>query len=110
MEQTIRDAGTLDALTQSLGGELPEDMFRDLDAIEVTVGIEEESSRVRYYEMDMSAVMQTLMERAMEKLVSNMGAGGMEVSVTVEQTRIRVEMSHFDELVSIQIPEGAKAG
>ena len=110
VEQTIRDAGTLDALTQSLGGELPEDMFRDLDAIEVTVGIEEESSRVRYYEMDMSAVMQTLMERAMEKLVSNMGAGGMEVSVAVEQVQIRVEMSHFDELVSIQIPEGAKAG
>ena len=110
VEQAVREAGTLDALLQSLGGELPEDLFRDLDPIEVAVEIEEESSRVRSYEMDMSAVMQTLMGRAMETLVAGMGAEGLATSVTVERVQIHVEMSRFDELVEIQIPEGAKAG
>lgn len=110
VEQAVREAGTLDALLQSLGGELPEDLFRDLDPIEVAVEIEEESSRVRSYEMDMSAVMQTLMGRAMETLAAGMGAEGLATSVTVERVQIRVEMSRFDELVEIQIPEGAKAG
>ncbi len=106
VQQAIESSGALGSLGELLGSEVPEDLFRDLGAIPVTVAFDEASGRMVFYEMDMTESMGVLMQRLMGSMMQSFGIEGLELEMSV--AKISATLSKFDQ-VSVSVPAAAQA-
>lgn len=109
VEEAIKSSGALDTLADALGVEVPEELFRDLGDIPATIAIDDDSSLVVRYSMDMGAVMQSLMAKLMDLALESYGETGAEFELKIDRMLITTTLSQVNSLEEIVIPEAAKA-
>lgn len=109
VEETIEASGALDAFSDALGVDVPEDLFRDLGDIPTTIAIDDGSNLVVRYTMDMGAVMQSLMEKMMGLVLESAGEtdGGLELNI--DRMLITMTLSQVNSIGEIVIPKEAVA-
>ena len=95
LKQALELANARQALEESLGVELDDDIFADPGSVPVSIWIDEKSGMIVRIEMDMSDVMQglvpVLVDKAMEK--ANIG---IDVNTKVYDVTLSVTLSEFD--------------
>ena len=105
LSEVMETAGTADSLTQ-LG--ITEDqvvaMYSELGDLPVQVWIETESGLPVKYEMDMTDMMQKLMD----KVVESMGEDAAGMTITMDKVFVSMSLSDFNAVSEIVIPEEAK--
>lgn len=103
MEEVLKSSGATSSLETSLGGGVDlEDLYSDLGDMPITVWIDQATGYpVRYY-MDMTAVMQTMMTKALS------GVEGGE-SLTMDKVEITMDCFNFDNVADFEIPAEALA-
>lgn len=103
MEEAIAGSG-LTASAQSLGisEEMMAAMYDELGDLSISLWIDAEGY-VRKYELDMTEMMQKLMDESMKA----MGASEEELLVKVEKTSISMVCSDFNAIEEIEIPAEA---
>lgn len=102
----VMDAsGMAEQMTQfGLSEEDAADLYADLDNVGMVVWIDKTSGYPIKYEMDMTAVMQQLMNN----LMSSMGEAAADTEISVNKMVIAIEMYDFNAVDSIEIPAAAK--
>lgn len=101
MKEVLKNSGATSSLETSLGMNL-EDLYSDLGDMPITVWIDQATGYpVRYY-MDMTAVMQTMMTKALS------GVEGGE-SLTMDKVEITMDCFNFDNVADFEIPAEALA-
>lgn len=108
VEQAIKVSGSLDSVSQLLGTQVSEDMFRDLGSIPASIALDDESGMVVRYTMDMSQVMGTLVERIMAKMLEKYGEDAPSMEVKMEKVTLSMTLSQFNAVPEIRIPEAAR--
>lgn len=103
MEEAIAGSG-LTASAKSLGisEEMMTAMYEELDDLPISLWIDAEGY-VRKYELDMTEMMQKLMDESMKA----MGASEEELLVKIEKTVISMVCSDFNAIEEIEIPAEA---
>ena len=105
MEKALADSG-MTASAQSMGitEEMMEDIYKELADLPISLWIDAEGY-VRKYEMDMTEMMQKLMDTSMEAV----GSAETENSITIdiEKTAITMVCGDFNAVEDIEIPEAA---
>lgn len=109
VEEAIKSSGALDAFSNALGVDVPEDMFRDLGDIPTTIAIDDESDLVVRYTMDMGAVMQSLMTKLMDLVLASTGESDGGLELNIDRMLITTTLSQLNSVEEIVIPEEAKA-
>ncbi|MBR5342875.1 MAG: hypothetical protein IK149_03125 [Oscillospiraceae bacterium] len=99
---SLQSAGLSDSLDTLFGGVSPEELFRDLDPLPVTIAFETESGHIAWYEADGTDLYNSLIDRFL--------GDDSEMSASVSGTAIRFELSAYNEIDAIEIPEEARAG
>ena len=61
------------------------------------------------YDMDMGAVMQSLMKDMMDEVLASQGLEGLGVEMEFREVTVSVILSQFDAVGEIFIPDSAKA-
>ena len=61
------------------------------------------------YDMDMGAVMQSLMKDMMDQVLASQGLEGLGVEMEFREVTVSVILSQFDAVGEIVIPDSAKA-
>lgn len=103
LNEVMAASGMEEQLTQyGLSAEEVAAMYTDLGELPVSIWIADDSGLPLRFEMDMSEILNTLMNKAMEAL----GAG--EGVVTVSNGAISMSFSNFNAVAPIEIPEGVK--
>lgn len=108
VEEAIKSTGVLDSLGQ-MGVEASEEMFRDLGDIPASIAIDDASGMLVRYEMDMSQVMQNMMDRLIGSMLAQYGMTETSVTLTVGKVQVVMTLSRFNSVGEIVIPEAAKA-
>lgn len=109
VEQAVKASGVMDSVAEALGGLVTEDMLKDLGDIPVSIAIDDESCMLVRYTMDMSQVMQSLMERLLGSVLDQYGLEQTEAFFKLEKVTLSVTLSQFDSVEEIVIPEAARA-
>ncbi len=99
--EVFTSTGVLDQFS-SLGvnAETAQSMFTDLGDLPISVWVEKESNLPVKYEMDMTAMMQSIMTKTME-------AAGSTEAVTVESVYMTMLIHGIDNVESIEVPQEA---
>ncbi len=108
VEEAIKSTGVLDSLGQ-MGVEASEEMFQDLGDIPASIAIDDASGMLVRYEMDMSQVMQNMMDRLIGSMLAQYGMTETSVTLTVGKVQVVMTLSRFNSVGEIVIPEAAKA-
>lgn len=107
LEEVMAASGATTSLESSLGSSMDlSDLYSDLGDLDITVWVDQQSGYpVRYY-MDMTKMMQSIMEKAMAS-----AAGGADVSgmMTVDRVVMTMDCTNFDNVADFSIPEEALA-
>lgn len=105
LSEVMETAGTADSLTQlGITEDQISEMYADLGDLPVQVWIESESGLPVKYEMDMTDMMQKLMD----KVVETMGEDAAGMTITIDKVFVSMVLSDFDAVGEIVIPEEAK--
>ena len=107
--EAIKSSGALDALSSSLGIDVPEDLFQDLGDIPSTIAIDDDSCLVVRSTMDMSTVMQKLMTKMMGLALSAAGGSDGGLELNIDRVLVTMTLSQVNSVEEIVIPEEAKA-
>ena len=107
LEEVMAASGAASNLETSLGSDLDlSDLYSDLGDLQITVWVDQQSGYpVRYY-MDMTKMMQSVMEKAIEAAASGVDMSGM---MTVDRVVLTMDCSNFDNVADFSIPEEALA-
>ena len=108
VEEAIRLTGILQNLRDQAGIEVPEELFQNLGGIPVTIAIDNRSGRIVRYTMELTELMQSLMTNAMEELFASQGFGSLDLQIETKSAVSTVELSQFDSVGEIVIPEAAR--
>ena len=109
LESALELSGAKEMLGEGLGTELPADAFTGLESIPCSVWIDNKSGMVVRYDMDMGAVMQSLMKDMMDQVLASQGLEGLGVEMEFREVTVSVILSQFDAVGEIFIPDSAKA-
>lgn len=109
IQTALELSGAKEMLGESLGTELDEDAFTDLGGIPCSVWIDDKSGMVVRYDMDMTAIMQSLMEDMIDEVLSSQGLEGIEMKLDFKEITASAVLSQFDQIGEIVIPDAAKA-
>ena len=103
MEEAVAGSG-LTASAQSMGisEEMMASMYDDLGDLPISLWIDEEGYVLKY-ELDMTEMMQKVMNESMKA----MGAAEEDLLVEIEKTAITMVCSEFNEIEEIVIPDAA---
>lgn len=105
MNEIMEISGAATQLTQyGITEEQAAEMYKDLGELPVSIWIDKESSLPVQYEMDMTAMMQTMMNKMVETLGE--AAGGAEI--TIDKMIISMTLYDFNNVNEIALPEAAK--
>ena len=108
MNQVMETSG----LQEQLGIlELPEEtmeaIYTDIGQVPISVWIDPENKLPVQYEMDMTQVMQNLMDNMLEMVSQEVEEVG-DVLLEIQKVTISMNMSDFNQVESITIPQEAK--
>lgn len=109
LESALELSGAKEMLGEGLGGKLSADAFTGLESIPCSVWIDNKSGMVVRYDMDMGAVMQTLMKDMMDEVLASQGLEGFEMEMEFREVTVSVVLSQFDAVGEIVIPDSVKA-
>ena len=109
LESALELSGAKEMLGEGLGTELSADAFTGLESIPCSVWIDNKSGMVVRYDMDMGAVMQSLMKDMMDEVLASQGLEGLGVEMEFREVTVSVILSQFDAVGEIVIPDSAKA-
>lgn len=105
MEKALADSGmTTSAQSMGITAEMMEDIYKELADLPISLWIDGEGY-VRKYEMDMTEMMQKLMDTSMEAVGSAETENG--ITIDIEKTAITMICSNFNAVEEIVIPEAA---
>lgn len=107
--ELMKMTGLGDSLGSSLGVAAGDDLFKDLGNIPMTVSIDDNTGMLLRYTMDLTKVMQKLMENLFNKLMESYGMGGIEIKINVTKAEGVTTFSKFNEVGGITVPDAAKA-
>ncbi len=107
MEEAIESSGALDSVSgMGISEEEVEAMYADLGDLPISLWIDAEGYVVKY-EMDMSAMMQTIMDKAMAAVAEQAGGNAEDVSIDISKMLITMVYSDFNAVEDIEIPAEA---
>ena len=109
LESALELSGAKEMLGEGLGAKLSADAFTGLESIPCSVWIDNKSGMVVRYDMDMGAVMQSLMKDMMDEVLASQGLEGLGVEMEFREVTVSVILSQFDAVGEIVIPDSAKA-
>ena len=109
LESALELSGAKEMLGEGLGTKLSADAFTGLESIPCSVWIDNKSGMVVRYDMDMGAVMQSLMKDMMDQVLASQGLEGFEMEMEFREVTVSVILSQFDAVGEIVIPDSAKA-
>ena len=109
LESALELSGAKEMLGEGLGAKLSADAFTGLESIPCSVWIDNKSGMVVRYDMDMGAVMQSLMKDMMDQVLASQGLEGLGVEMEFREVTVSVILSQFDAVGEIFIPDSAKA-
>lgn len=109
LESALELSGAKEMLGEGLGTELSADAFTGLESIPCSLWIDNKSGMVVRYDMDMGAVMQSLMKDMMDQVLASQGLEGLVVEMEFREVTVSVILSQFDAVGEIFIPDSAKA-
>lgn len=103
MEQAIADSGlTASAASMGLSEEMLASLYEELNDLSISLWIDAEGYVLKY-EMDMTEMMQKIMDESMKAL----GASEEDMLMDIEKTAISMVCSQFNAVDEIVIPEEA---
>ena len=102
LEEVLKASGTLEQL-DGLGLGDMSSMLTDLADLPISIWIAKDTYYPVQYEMDMAAMMQTMLEKSMGSDVADLG-------MTISQLTMKMTMRDFNNIPEIQIPSEAMAG
>ena len=103
MEQAIADSGlTASAASMGLSEEMLASLYEELNDLSISLWIDAEGYVLKY-EMDMTEMMQKIMDESMKAL----GASEEDTLMDIEKTAISMVCSQFNAVDEIVIPEEA---
>ena len=103
MEQAIADSGlTASAASMGLSEEMLASLYEELNDLSISLWIDAEGYVLKY-EMDMTEMMQKIMDESMKAL----GASEEDMLMDIEKTTISMVCSQFNAVDEIVIPEEA---
>lgn len=108
LEEVMQMTGLGSSLDSALGMEGGEEMFRGLGDVPMTIAIDDASGQIVRYTMDVTKVMQTLMENLLSAAMQANGMGGIEFQITIHKAEGVTVFSQFDAVGEITIPEEAR--
>lgn len=95
-------------MEEQVGSEVTADMFKDAGDITVSFWVDTEKELIVKYEMDMSDVMQHIMEQAVASAAEG-EEGDMTSLLSITSVVISMEITGIDNVDSITVPDDAKA-
>ena len=102
-------SGMGSVLSESMGVGALDGIFEGLGDIPTTIAIDNDSGMIVRYTMDMAEIMETIMKRVFDRVLTAQGLGMLQIEVKVTHCVCTVELSQFDKVPEIVIPEAAKA-
>ena len=102
LEEVLETSGTLEQL-DGLGLGDMSSMLTDLADLPISIWIAKDTYYPVQYEMDMAAMMQTMLEKSMGSDVADLG-------MTISQLTTKMTLRDFNNIPEIQIPSEAMAG
>lgn len=109
IQTAIDMSGAKDILSENLGTELDEDSFTALGSIPCSLWIDNKSGMIVRYDMDMTAVMQSLLDDMIKEVLASQGLEGVALELTLSKVTVSAVLSRFDQVGEITIPDEAKA-
>lgn len=106
LEEVLANSGATSSLEGSTGGMDLSDLYSDLGDLPVTVWVDQESGYPVRYAMDMTAMMQGIMEKALAASDSETDTSGM---VTIDKVTMVMDCFNFDNVADFEIPAEALA-
>lgn len=103
MKEQILSSGALDSIS-SLGMEVDESMFDGLGEMTSYVWVDEATLYPVKYEMDMTAVMDTLMTN----MIAALGDQAEGISMSIPKMKISMTCSNFNNATDFTVPDEAK--
>ncbi|MBR4905285.1 MAG: zinc-ribbon domain-containing protein [Clostridia bacterium] len=100
----VKDAA---GMTGGMFGTLDEAMLNDLDDLPITIWIDNESGRVVRMVLDMKNMMETLLEKALAESMGELPEG-VEFSADVNKAEVVCDISQFNAIPPIVIPDEAR--
>lgn len=105
MQEVMESSGALDSLsTLGMDESQMEELLSGLGDISVTLWIDEETLYPVRYDMDMTAIMDSLMSKMLETL----GSDAEGVTMSIPKMTMSMTCSHFDNATDFTVPEEAK--
>lgn len=105
LNEVMEASGAASQLTQyNITEEQAADMYKDLGDLPISIWIDKESSLPVKYEMDMTTMMQTIMN----KLVETLGEAAAGAEITIDKMFISMTLYDFNNVNEITLPEAAK--
>lgn len=102
-------SGAWDIMGDSLGVELEEDDLTDLGSIPCSVWIDNKSGMIVRYDMDMTQVMNAMLDTMMGSILEQEGLDAGEMKISLGKVTTSIELSWFDQVGEIVIPEDVRA-
>jgi len=105
MKDTMLSSGALDSLnTLNIDSSQIDSLIDGLGDIPVIIWVDEQSSYVLKYDMDMSEVMSTLLP----KLIESMGEQAEGLTMNISKLKMEMTCSDYDAVEDFSIPKEAK--
>lgn len=105
MEEALEASGmTTSAESMGITEEMMQEMYADLGDLPISLWIDGEGY-VRKYEMDMTEMMQKIMDESMKA----MGMAEEDIAIDIEKTSVMMVCSDFNDVEEIEIPADALA-
>ena len=105
MEDALEASGmTTSAESMGITEEMMQEMYADLGDLPISLWIDGEGY-VRKYEMDMTEMMQKIMDESMKA----MGMAEEDIAIDIEKTSVVMVCSDFNDVEEIEIPADALA-
>ena len=107
LSNLLSSTGAAAELSESMGGELSEDVFEGMSDIHVTIMIAEENGMPIRYAIDMTDAMKDLMTTLLLKELQAPSLESKGITLEVSAAKVEMTLSQFDSVEPIVIPEAA---
>lgn len=109
LAEAIEIANAEKALEDGLDMELDEDALARIGSIPTSIWLDNKSGMIVRYEMDMTAFMQTVMEKTVaEALLGETELQNLQMELELSKAVVTMDFSQFNNVPAIEIPEEAK--
>ena len=104
LEEVLASSGATSSLESSVGDLDLSELYSDLGDLPITVWVDQESSYPVRYAMDMTELMQGIMEKSM---AAAGGEGDISGTLTVDKVSLIMDCFNFDNATDFEIPAEA---